>query len=255
MSRIPDVIIERVHLGEATSAQKARVMADSDARARLEALDAQNSAFFEAHPAREMVGDIGRRVHVARTRDAVQRRRRRLALGASLLVPLAAAVLVSTQLDPSTLGPSQPTIGDERPKGGPKLHVYRKGRTGSRHIAKGTVLRERDVLQLAYQASDAKYGVVLSIDGRGAVTMHWPDDRNTRLYDEGRYTLPHAYKLDDAPDFERFLFVTSPNTPIDVDAVLSAAEQVAGQSDAQTRPLNLPRGLDQQDFTILKDVL
>ena len=51
---------------------------------------------------------------------------------------------------------------------------------------------------------------LVSIDGRGVATLHFPDDVDpTALAHGGAMALDHSYELDDAPGFERFLRVTA----------------------------------------------
>ena len=263
MSRIPDHLVERVLLGEATSEQRAKVLANDEARERLETLKAENAAFLEAHPADKHVGEIRRKLHVAKTRDAVQQRRDRWTLASALLVPLAAAAVLITVV-PSP--PADQPAGEVLPpseedgvivgKGDARLVIYRQVRGKPVSLLPETVLREHDQLQLGFHSGNrATHGVLFSVDGRGAVTLHSPDDGNTALR-RGRTLLPHAYELDDAPDFERFFLVTHQDKePLDVDAVLDAAEDLVEQGQGRKGQLQLPAGLKQDDLTILKDVL
>ncbi len=257
MSRVPDFIIERVHLGEATSEQRARVLASPEAQARLEALSEANTAFLEAHPAEEALPEIERRLHLARTRDAVAARRRRMATGGSLLVPAATAALALLLIAPPQVDPSGGTVidpidGEIRVKGlKPKLHVYHQDRGRASTLHGGQVLAEGDELQLAYTRGGASHGVLISIDGRGAVTLHAPDSADTTLL-PGKHVIPHAYRLDDAPVFERFFLVTSDH-PIDVDRVMSEAQHLAEGGSARDEDLNLPDDLLQQDLLIRKE--
>jgi hypothetical protein len=90
------------------------------------------------------------------------------------------------------------------------------------------LLREGNTIQLAYRVSAAGYGVIFSIDGRSAVTMHYPygPSQNAMLIPGKRIALDEAYTLDDAPEYELFFFVVS-DTPLDVSAILQSAEQLA----------------------------
>lgn len=259
MSKIHDIEIERVLLGEATSEQRARVMGNPEARARLEALEAENAAFRKAHPADAVVPEIERRLHLARTKDAVQKRRDRWGLAGMVLAPLAAVGLAVVSYEP----PPAEVVAEPSAQEGlepsrikqvdPRILVYRQVNGKSRGINAGTVLRARDRLQLGYQAGWAEHGMLVSVDGRGAVTRHTPDDNDTMLRD-GRTLLPHAYELDDAPSFERFFLVASEST-FDVDAVMRAAETLAKRDDARKAPLPTDGDLFVSDFLILKDVL
>src|SRR5262249_16204658 len=61
------------------------------------------------------------------------------------------------------------------------------------------------------------YGVIASVDGAGAVTLHFPfsEDAPPQATAVARdtTTLPHAYALDDAPRFERFFFLIANHPP------------------------------------------
>ncbi|MBX2803106.1 MAG: hypothetical protein KTR31_35830 [Myxococcales bacterium] len=260
MSRVPDLIVERVHLGEASSEQRARVMADPDARARLEALEEADSAFLSAHPPDVLVPDLERRVHVARTRDASAARQRSWRNLSVLMMPVLAAGMAFVVLGggagveegmESVIHPTDGVIGLKGAET-PKFYVYRQVRGQTKRMQNGTVLLRGDRLQLGYKTVDDTpvHGVMVSIDGRGEVTVHAPDGENT-LMPQGRHMLPHAYELDDAPNFERFFFVTS-GQPISVDRVVRAAENLAGSEDVQQAELPLGGDLDQQDLLILK---
>ena len=61
-----------------------------------------------------------------------------------------------------------------------------------------------------------------------------------KLSEGSEVPLAHSYELDDAPGFERFVFVTRDGEPPTVDAVMRAAEKLAGDSArAKTAPLEL----------------
>ncbi|MBN1838324.1 MAG: hypothetical protein JW820_20865, partial [Spirochaetales bacterium] len=108
--------------------------------------------------------------------------------------------------------------------------------------------------QLGYVAAARAYGVILSIDGRGVVTLHFPVGSTGagELEREGESLLPFAYELDDAPGFERFFFVTGPE-PFAVDSVLEAAERLAADPEqARQAPLILPGELEQVSMMLKK---
>jgi hypothetical protein len=109
------------------------------------------------------------------------------------------------------------------------------------------------VVQVSYVAAGNGYGIILSVDGRGAVTLHAPETgaQSVPLAASGTHALPRAYELDDAPAFERFILVTS-STPFALDEVLAAARALAASPQARTAPLPLPEGLTQVSFTLNK---
>jgi hypothetical protein len=135
------------------------------------------------------------------------------------------------------------------------LRVHRRVGTGEpEQLEDHARVRQGDVLQLSYTSGGHPHGVVVSVDGRGAVMLHHPAalSDSTALTPGEAAPLGHAYELDDAPAFERFLLVTS-REPLDVAAVLEAARTLARQpSEARTRPLPLPETLVQTSFVVEK---
>jgi len=101
--------------------------------------------------------------------------------------------------------------GAERAKGdGPRLYIYLKDGNQAIQLDNNSIVHEGDMLQMSYIAAGAQYGIILSIDGNGTVTQHYPDAGATagKLDNTGEIPLPFAYKLDNAPSYERFFFIT-----------------------------------------------
>jgi hypothetical protein len=97
--------------------------------------------------------------------------------------------------------------------------------------------------------------VIVSIDGRGAVTVHLPPTGReaARLRPGNRVLLDQAYELDDAPRWECFYFVTA-QVPFDGQPVFEAAKREAAlRRDSPPSKLALPRGLDQSMFVLQKE--
>lgn len=102
----------------------------------------------------------------------------------------------------------------------PGIRVFRRTKDGEAELLKPMDhASEGDLLQLGFVTPRSEYGVLFSVDGRGVVTLHSPPstDRSAELADEGPVLLESAYRLDDAPRYERFYLVSS-------DAFLSAGE-------------------------------
>ncbi len=135
-----------------------------------------------------------------------------------------------------------------------QLLVYRKNKDRVEMLTDGSLSKAGDLLQLAYVADRAPYGAILSIDGRGGVTLHYPSEQGetTDLTQNKRVLLPNAIELDDAPLFERFFFLTS-TSPIDLAGILEQAKILAADAArAREGRLALPEGIDQSTIIILK---
>ena len=135
-----------------------------------------------------------------------------------------------------------------------QLLIFRKKKDKVEILTDGKRASAGDLLQLAYVASKESYGTILSIDGRGVITLHFPAEKggSTDLELNKKFSLPNAIELDDAPGFERFFLITS-ESPIDVDDILNKAENLAKDPErAEQAELDLPDSIKQYSILILK---
>ena len=104
------------------------------------------------------------------------------------------------------------TQSDTRIKGlDARMEVWKKTPTGIVQLNDLDEAREGDEIQLRYAVPEKCFGLLFSMDGNGALTLHMGDGEKAVELAPGKMnSLPFAYKLDDAPYFEKFFFVTSP---------------------------------------------
>ena len=183
-------------------------------------------------------------------------------MGHSAAVGIAAVALVvglpHRCLSPFRPGPAAPVTDTDRIKGlQPALAVYRRSARGTETLADGDVARPGDLLRLGYTAAGRAYGVIVSIDGRGAVTLHLPPNgaRAASLGRDGQVLLDQAYELDDAPSWERFYFVTG-DSAFEVAPIVDAARRCGGPRTCDRRPRRsqYPGELTQSTFSLQKEV-
>ena len=100
---------------------------------------------------------------------------------------------------------------DTRIKGlGARMEVWKKTPAGIVQLNDMDEVHEGDEIQLRYSVPEKCYGLLFSMDGNGALTLHMGDgEKSMELVPGKMNSLPFAYKLDDAPYFEKFFFVTS----------------------------------------------
>lgn len=215
---VPDWLLERYALGEVTELERARAEADPDLPAQLAVLRESDAAIRALYPPLL----VGSRIR-ARRRAAAPRRWKAPAVGVALVA--AAALLLVRSPDEAD---------GHRARGlAPSLEVYRQTDAGPERLAPGTRVSNGEVLQLSVVRGDATHGWIVSIDGRGAVTLHGGGE-----LPPGRTNLPDAYRLDDAPSFERFFLVTD-DEPIAREDVVRAARALAERKDPAA-PLEVP---------------
>lgn len=239
-----------------------------DAREQAEverALDAQERSALVREDA-ELRAWLFARVAPARFAERIAARAARGVRPRGWAIPALTAALVLLGLllvpaEPRTPWPpsavQRGASGLERAKGlVPAIHVYRRHAGSAERLDAGAALRAHDLLQLGYVAAGRKYGVLVSIDGAGQVTLHRPaaPDLDSALEPgSGEHLLSSAYEIDDAPEFERFFWVVSP-LPLAPAAVLEAARELAREPGrAREEPLRLPRGVEQYALTFRKE--
>lgn len=262
--RTPDWLLERIALGELPPEElataRARLAQEPDGEVRLAALEADSRATLEKLPPASVAREVELRSAAARRLEVAREQTRPLRRWAPAfaLVPTLAAVALFVLIRPegSPVGTGVDGPGPEvtRTKGLlPQLLVHRQGTAQPERLADGAAATAGDVVQLSYIAAGHPHGAILSVDGRGAVTVHVPEmgAQSVTLETSGTHALPRAYALDDAPAFERFLFITS-DTPFALEPVLATARALAASADARTAPLALPEGFTQVSFTLEK---
>jgi hypothetical protein len=275
-NRIPDLFIEKLLLDELPKRKKEELLKDPMVQRRITELKAANQKILDEYPPGEMARAIQRRARqgeapqaeAERTRSTgdkgerpISAAARRGTFGWPRLVPVAGfalVVLVGGLLlitrGPSVFAPRSPAEEVRLKGGGAYLTVYKQTATGAQALESGDAVAERNNLQIGYVAGTNRYGAILSIDGRGTVTLHYPVSAaaDPSLEAGGEVILPFSYALDDAPDFERFFFVVS-EKPFSVNEVLEAARDFSGQPlKAKKQNLDLPKGLEQTSILLLK---
>jgi hypothetical protein len=154
---------------------------------------------------------------------------------------------VSTEPE-ATLPDSILLKGDEQP-----LQAFQQTADGPRPLAEGTVLKAGDTLQLSYQAGAFSHGVIVSVDGRGTVTWHFPVTASgEQSLEKGQsIALKQSYKLDDAPRYERFFFIRSQQR-IDTEALQKALKKISADDAYSSARLPIDPSLDQSSLLLRK---
>jgi hypothetical protein len=268
-----DYYLERYVLGELPKddAEEIRRRASSDPAvlAALEDIDSSNRAVLLRYPPSAVKEKLlGRMAKAQAEKNAkgcligTTPLRRVLLVSSAFAAALFLLILVrpsrineGVSMDPrggEEYSKAKGTVGLDLSK--TQLLVYRKNKDGIEMLTDGSLSKTGDLLQLAYVAAHAPYGIILSIDGRGGATLHYPPEKGimTNLTQNKRVLLPNAIELDDAPGFERFFFLTS-DSPIDPADIMERAKSMAADPEnARVAKLKLPEGIGQSSLIILK---
>jgi len=237
---------------------------DPDIQRRIEELKKNNLDILQQYPSEKMAPKImervekGRKMRTSWIRSLLSSKRRFLyitpAIASALLLLF---IVLSVNRQPSEMSP----LKDSRYKGvedvalaGPRIIILKKAGDSAEELKSGGVVRSGDLVQIAYIPERMRFGVIFSIDGRGVVTLHFPEDGNasTALEPETRKLLETSFELDDAPEFERFFFISSMEE-VDVETLLKQAKVLASSSDrGKEGELALPDTFNQFSILLLK---
>jgi len=257
---ISDFRLEQYRLAELSVEDAAQISGlaatDAGVRARLEALATSDAEISQRYSGDWLARTIVERA--ARERTALRPEPapnvvRWVAIGAASVLIVGAVMWVPARLAPDAS--SVPAGDTARIKGNvASLFVYRRTPSGSEPVTDGDALRRGDLIRVAYRCTDTRFGVIVSIDGRGVVTRHLPaTGTGASTLQSGSMTLlDQAYELDDAPKWERFFLITS-ETAFDVQAVLDAARRATAHAGEEApAALPLPAHLEQTSFLLRK---
>lgn len=266
-SRVPDLLIEQLLLGEITHQDERWLreqLSSDEIEQRLSVLRAANREHALREGAEDTIGAIHARRRVAAARADLPKKSAR-SWQFALPGVVAACLVLFMVARPSgeVTAPELTAASDTTRVKGLANHLVLHRRTGddAETLANNARAKNGDVLQVGYVAAKARHGVIFSIDGAGAVTLHFPEQErgSTELEQGGEQLLAHAYQLDDAPLFERFFFVTSERA-LDAAFVLKEARALSSRGEARTGVLSLKSGsaqldksIEQQSLTLVKE--
>jgi hypothetical protein len=245
--KLPPLILERLSLGELSEQERERLNREFGTdflNAEVERLRQENASTLSSYPIRSMASEI--RSKQTRERDvSVPLGVKAKWMGVGLAVACAALALFYIQ-------PPVQTEDHIILKGGdPRLTIYRKAKDGAERLAANAMVHDGDLLQVRYVASGAKFGVIYSIDGNGAITRHDKQGATpTSLKSGGEIDLGHSYELDDAPEFEIFVFMTGEQS-VPTSELLNSIKNVKF-SPTQLPVLSLPKNWRASFYVLLK---
>jgi len=260
-SPVPDCLLERYALGELPDEERRalarRISDDASLQRRLAELARDDAAVLARYPAAEMARAIELRRHRLATEESLARKRARrgkTVLLTAALAGAAAVVMLAIPMPTSIDAPAPPEV--TRAKGPPELFVHRVDGATQIGLSPGDRVAAGDTLQVSYRTPEPRHGVVLSVDGRGTVTVHFPEGTVAGALRPGGLTeLDHSYELDDAPALECFFLVTS-REPFDVAPVLAAGAALGAalaRGERGDLRLPLPAELEQSSLLLRKE--
>lgn len=221
---------------------------------RLAQIKQSNRKILDSYPPAQLAASI--RLRYEQQKKTTHKSNLRYLIPTSAVLAAAAAAFlimnIGKEVPVTTQGTQQPQTEYIGLKGAPQLHIHKKTNTGEVKINSGDNATQGDVLQIKFNSSSAKSLIICSVDGHGAVTLHYPEheSESTKVKTNTKRVLPFGYELDNAPGFERFFMVwTQKNTPLNVGQVLNAVKTL---KNAESSKLQLEATLHYKDIIVKK---
>lgn len=210
---IPELLLEEILLGEKDERDYYDKYGKAELQSALASLRKSNEEILAMYPLDEASDDFSRKAIEAKNskfpRLAKNNSIWRFSAAAALICALAGPLLIKN------ISPVQDTM-NERVKGNGVNHhqirLYRQSGNDASILKNGDSASENDLIQITYIPGEYNYGVIFSVDGNGNITRHFPEDSwsAAKLEKTGEEVpLPFSYSLDNAPDYECFVFVAS----------------------------------------------
>ena len=228
---IPQLLLEEILLGEKKAEDYFEKYGKEELLSRLEELKKENDAILREYSPDAMTALFEKKAAENKKAGMVETgpvgkfssKNIFAFVNSSVVRYAAAAVFVLALASPlavKKLSSSQDTAqtGTERVKGSVNTHhqirLYKQSGNDAVLLKNGSKAEENDLIQIAYIPGEYEYGVIFSIDGNNNITKHFPEDslHSAKLEKTGaEVPLSFSYSLDDAPDYECFIFAASKN--------------------------------------------
>jgi len=264
---VRDWELERYLLGELpkkkTGEIENQLKTDAKLQDRLQVLKQSSERILQQHKPAEMTPKIEQRItrakapKIVRTKPSADKRVFYAVPAISAAFIILFFVINGPKQDIKFSFPNgtriKGTVNVNRSK--PHLLIYRKNNNYVDLLKDEDEVKAGDLLQIAYGSAGENYGVILSYDGSGTVTLHYPENSvdSAMLGDQKLVLLSLAYELDEAPGYERFIFVTS-KSEIDVQSVVDTAKILAQDSArARQKRLQLSNSYRQYSLLLIKE--
>lgn len=256
---IPDWILEDFYQGSAPTALTHNTLQDPEIQSRVATLMQSDQDFLKKYPPDKWISSL-----MQRYQEMNSRKSERASWWRSPLFRWAACVVSSLLIictvtlvvfNPIKHTPGMRAKGNEfQPAFKPILNIYRMRDGRIMKIENGSYAKSGDLLQITYTAPEGTHGVILSLDGQGTVTLHYPSrpEDSTLLQGDGEIFLSNSFQLDDAPHFEKFFFITS-KTGINIKDIMNKVRLLGINPDkASQQDIDLNDSFFQVSMLILK---
>lgn len=267
-NKVPDILIEQLILDELpdnfSENKKQTLLRNPYVIKRMEELKKSNEEIIKTYPVHKISGNINLRLKKdepniikfdkpSGDKKNFNRFLYTLSAAAVLMVALTFVYIFRNPIFQDN------TSETTRIKGTAELRIYKKLTNDTVKLTDNSPVYKNDRLQLRYIALEKEYGMIISIDGNGYITIHYPENilsnKSAILDNSGKEVyIANSYLLDDAPEFERFFFITSDNE-FSEELIRKSAEELFRKPDKGIyEKLDLPDDFEQYSILLKKEL-
>ncbi|OWV14100.1 hypothetical protein [Fibrobacter sp. UWB5] len=225
VNKISDFKLERYLLGELSEKEmrelQERELSDEIFAARVAEMRLQGKRFLAENPFADLEERIEAAEAAGNSAEKAGQNILWLKVAAALVIALGIFSVVVLNRDVATYDNNAASMevamadvdDGTRIKGmQASLEVWKKTGDSAVQMVNLGDAYEGDEIQLRYRVPQKCFGMLFSMDGNGTITMHMGEGNKAIELEPGKMTtLPFAYKLDNAPKFEKFFLLTSQN--------------------------------------------
>ena len=225
VNKISDFKLERYLLGELSEKEmrelQERELSDEIFAARVAEMRLQGKRFLAENPFADLEERIEAAEAAGNSAEKASQNILWLKVAAALVIALGIFSVVVLNRDVATYDNHSASMevamadvdNGTRIKGmQASLEVWKKTGDSAVQMVNLGDAYEGDEIQLRYRVPQKCFGMLFSMDGNGTITMHMGEGNKAIELEPGKMTtLPFAYKLDNAPKFEKFFLLTSQN--------------------------------------------
>lgn len=255
---IPELHYEQILLSEISEEKARKILAEPGSREKIEQLKESNAEILFNHPPHKIAEQINARLEKGKKSFFSN------LIPKKLFAQIASAAAALAIITIAIINPASPgnSAGDGNNIKGltPKLQVFRDESDGPnpvfRLLEDGATVHENDLIQLSYRPAGQSFGIIFSIDGTGAVNPYYPQyfsDQANELEKGGTVNLDFSLRLDDAPLFEKFFFITSEQEFSPIEVKMVAESFAAEPARVISGELPLPSNFEQYSVTFFKE--
>ncbi|MBQ0003712.1 MAG: hypothetical protein KBT21_09275 [Treponema sp.] len=209
---IPQLLLEEINLGEKKAEDYYDKYGKEELEAALKELRKSDEEILLQYPFEKVIPEKLKSEESAdknvKIVDFAKFRKVGFAAAAALAVLVSAPIVIRSLNSDTAQNDSIRLKGAESKQ---TLKLYKQDGGSAVLLNNGAKVKSGDVIQISYVAGKNDYGLIFSIDGNGNVTKHFPDStwKAAKLnHNMIEVPLDFSYELDDAPNYECFVFVT-----------------------------------------------